>query len=361
MPSSLYIHIPFCKQICPYCDFPKLFYREDWAFSYLNELFKEAKSSLKGQYETIYIGGGTPSCLKEEELISLLSFFSPYLKQGGEFSIEGNPESISKEKAKIMASFGVNRVSLGVQSSNPEFLSLLGRGHSYDDVKRAYSFLKEAGIDNLNADMMFALPGQNKLEAKEDAMAILSLPITHFSSYSLILEPSTLFFKKGIKEASQEEQAEQYEEVKKAAESKGFARYEVSSYAKDEFRCRHNLAYWKDEEYVGLGLGAAGYEAGVRYKNTSSLFDYLNGKRHVEEEIVGKKEDVAYFLLTNLRLEEGFGIASFRKRFGNEELDSLLSKCRPLENKGLIEIKEGHIRMNKQKLILLDNALVSLI
>lgn len=361
-PSSLYVHIPFCSSICGYCDFVKLLYRDDFAAAYLPSLKEEILSfRIPSKLSTIYVGGGTPSCLKEEDLADLLSFLKPYLGEGGEFTVEANPESLTPEKAQILARNGVNRVSLGMESATPRLLKLMGRRHDLAQVQEAVAALNEVGISNINLDLIYALPEESKEELNNDLEAALSLKTPHLSCYSLILEDSSLFHNKGIKEASSDEQAAQYEMILKRLREEGYRRYEVSNFAQGGHLSAHNLTYWRDEEYYGAGLGAAGYVNGIRYKNFVSLSDYLQSKsKRKEEEKVTLTSDYHYFLLTNLRLDEGFSLASFQNRFGVSFLEKAKKALPKLVAEGLMVVTPERVYCTDRGLLILDQVLLEL-
>ena len=360
-PRSLYVHIPFCASICSYCDFPKLIYSKKWAESYLRSLFIELESLGDiGLLDTIYIGGGTPNCLPLELLESLLSRLEKYLLPGGEFSIEANPEFVNGEQAKLFKRHRVNRISIGMQSSSPKLLKVCNRKHDFEAVRQAVQTLRQAGIDNISLDIIYALPGESLQEAVEDAKKAMSLKPDHLSAYSLILEDGTSFKARGIEESSDEIQAEQYEAIRSLFESNGYRRYEFSSFAKPNKKCRHNLTYWHDEQYYAVGLGASGYVGEKRFRNTKNLNKYLCSEYREEEEIVSPASDREYYFLTNLRLEEGFLIEDFNKRFETDFESEYKLKIRRLIDESLVEISEGRFRVKSDKLILLDAVLVEL-
>ena len=358
--KALYVHIPFCRSICSYCDFCKLLYREEFSFAYLKELKKELISKNLGKMDTIYVGGGTPSALSPKELEDLLSLLSLYKKSGSEFTIEANPESFDLEKARIMVKYGVNRLSFGLESSRNDALELMGREHSLDDVKKALEIARSVGITNLNVDLIYALPGETKEDLKKDIDALLSLKVPHLSTYSLTIGEDSIFAKKGYKEAEQDEQAEQYELILSSFRKAGYERYEVSNFALPGFESRHNSAYWKDEEYVGVGLGASGFEAGVHYTNTRSLKKYLAGNYRECEEKDDEKDALEYFFLTNLRLKDGFALTAFKERFGFEFMERYGEAFASLNKSGLIETKDGRIFATDKGILLLDQILVAL-
>ena len=298
--------------------------------------------------------------LKNEHLVELLSFLSTFLAYGGEFTIEANPEDVTPLFAKTIIAHGVNRVSIGMQSSDSILLAFMGRNHDYETVKHAVKTLREAGLDNINLDLIYALPNETLAMALEDIRKAIALSPDHISIYSLILEEDSIFSKRGIEESSQDDQASQYEALYGLLEENGYHRYEFSSFAREGKKCRHNLTYWKDEPYYGVGLGASGYVGSVRYKNTVSLPKYLKRKWREKEEEITPNDDLSYFFLTNLRLEEGFLLKDFASRFGFSLLEKYKAQVDSLIEKGLCELTSSHFRMRKEKLILLDSALVEL-
>lgn len=357
-PASMYVHIPFCKEICAYCDFPKVLYRQDWAERYLSALLNELKIREVGKVDTIYVGGGTPSSLSLDALDFLLKTLSGHLNRGGEFSIEANPETLSREKIDCLVRNGVNRVSMGVESSLPKFLNKLGRKHDFALAKEKVVWLKEAGIENINLDWMIALPNERKEDIQGEAANFLALDVPHLSVYTLILEKGTAFFNDGVEELSEDEQGEQYELVLSLLRKAGYRRYEVSNFCKPGFECRHNLTYWRDEEFYGIGMGASGFVDGKRYSNTRSLSSYLKG-----EGITAPNEEsgVEDFLLTTLRLEEGFSLNDYQRRFKTSFLDDFPKSFPKLEQEGLLSIKDGRVLPSDRGIEILDHVLLTLI
>jgi putative oxygen-independent coproporphyrinogen III oxidase len=359
-PKALYVHIPFCSSICGYCDFTKLIANPAFIESYLPALFREIDSFHLSKVTTIYVGGGTPSVLSLPELKALLSRLSPFLEEGGEFTFEANPESLSPEKLRLLASFGVNRLSIGMQSSDPKLLGLMGRKHSYQDVVKAVAAAKEAGISNINVDLIYALPGENADLLAQDISALLALDVPHLSTYSLILEDDSIFKAKGISEASEDAQAEQYEQILKALRAAGYDRYEVSNFCREGKMSRHNLVYWHDEPYYAAGLGASGYIGNLRYRNTRSLQKYCAGQWREEEESVTPVDDVHYFLLTGLRLESGISLKAFADRFGFSFLTKYPKEVLKLKEEGLLDQKGDSLFATDRGIMLLDRILEEL-
>lgn len=363
MATSLYVHIPFCSKICSYCDFSKVLFNEKWAFSYVDRLIEEISSYHIEPHsqKTIYIGGGTPTQLPDILFSKLLAYLKDYLAEDGEFSVEANPDSLTKSKAFLMKKHGVNRVSIGVQSANPKYLELMDRTHDFEDVKANVENLRRYGITNINVDLIYALPNETKEEVLNDVFSLLSLDVPHISTYSLILEEATVFKSKGYKEADQEVIAEQYEAILKTLRDNGYERYEVSNYAKPGYESKHNTVYWKNEEYYGVGLGASGYLNGVRYKNTKSMTKYLKGTTICEEEKVEDKDKPLYFLMTNLRLKEGFKIEDYEAYTGKNFDETLGNKVDKLIKTGLLVKESGRVYVTDKGMLLLDKVTVDLL
>lgn len=363
MTTSLYVHIPFCSRICSYCDFSKVLFNEKWAFSYIDKLIEELDgyNIPKHSQKTIYVGGGTPSALPDVLFNKILAYLSQYLVEGGEFSVEANPESLSVEKIGILKENGVNRVSLGVESSQNKYLEMMERPHSFKEVEEVISNLKGAGLTNINVDLIYALPGETNEEVETDINALLSLDVPHISTYSLILEDSTKFKNLGLKEADDSVQAEQYELILKTLRQHGYERYEVSNYSKPGFESKHNQVYWRNEEYYGCGMGASGYLNGIRYKNTGSILAYLSGKTVAEEEPVLDSDKPLLFLMTNLRLKDGFEISKFKEFVGTDFKEFAGEKLQKLIQDGLLVEENGRIHVTDKGMLLLDKVTISLI
>ena len=349
-PLALYIHIPFCHDICGYCDFAKIRYFPDLADKYLFSLEKELKSlHINHQLKTIYIGGGTPTALSDEQFKRLMDLIKPYTKGVIEYTIEANPESLTKEKLLLMKDGGVNRLSIGVESTNDKILSLLNRKHTFEDVKKAYLEARLLGFDNISFDLILGLPNVTKKMISEDIDNIISLNPEHISCYSLTVHENTKFYIDGIREVEPDISREMYDIVEEHLISNGYIHYEVSNWCKPNRKSLHNMTYWKDEEYYAIGLGAAFYVNNVRGTNTRNLTKYLNGEFLEESSEVSLREDMNYFIMLNLRTNEGLSLDSFFERFGvnlcddkKEMVDSfVIQKLLRIENNSLIPTYVG--------------------
>ena len=359
--NSLYIHIPFCSKICPYCDFVKIIDNEQFKKRYVDEIIKDISflTANEAKFLTIYIGGGTPSILNNEELIKLLSAIKPLLKDNYEFTIEVNPESLTIEKLKIFKECGVNRISIGIQSFNKKILKEINRDFNIDYFKLIN--LVKKYISNINVDLIYGLPSQNLNILKEDLDNFIKLDINHISIYSLILEKGTEFYLKGVNEVSDEISREYYDYILNYLRSNGFKRYEVSNFAKPGFESRHNLTYRRNNQYIGIGCGASGYEYPYRYKISSSLTEYLKGKRKRDKEIVYKKDNLEYFLICNLRLKDGFDLREFKKHFGFDFVKKYKNIINQYINSGFLVVNKYQIYCSDEGLIKLDFLLRDLI
>lgn len=363
--SSLYIHIPFCESICDYCDFTKLQYFHNFATNYIAKLKEEIKSkNINYKLKTLFIGGGTPTSLEDSLFLDLLSFLSTYVDNNTEYTIECNPESLSVSKLKIMHQYGVNRISIGVESTDDKILKSINRKHTFLDVKNAINNAINIGITNINVDLILGLPNVTYTRLKKDIENIISLPIKHVSCYGLTVHEHTVFYINKITPPSDDVIRKMYDLVNEILTNNGYIHYEVSNWCKPNFMCKHNLVYWKDEEYFGCGLGASGYEDNTRYTNTRNLSKYLldyNTKEMVES--ISLNDDKTYFLMTNLRTILGIDLKRYFDKF-NEDfyltnkvyLDSLIDK------KILIFDKENNkIYCSYEGLMTLNQILLNLI
>ncbi len=359
--DAMYVHIPFCKSICSYCDFTKVFYSFLYEEKYLDSLFNEIKLEKPNRCKTIYIGGGTPSVLSNNGLERLLGFLSNYLEQEYEFTIEVNPETIDEEKVKIFKKYGINRVSIGVESFNNDMLVFLGRKHSYDDVKNCVNLLNQYDITNYSFDFIYGIRGLTINHLEYDFKCIDILNPKHLSFYSLILEDNTCLKAKQYQELDEDEVVNQYDYIYKELIKRGYNQYEVSNYCKEGYKSKHNLVYWKDKQYYGFGLGASGYIDNKRYVNTKNLTRYLicDYKREYEElTIEGIKEE---YILLGLRLNEGISLKEYNNKFNEDLLNIKKEEINSLINDNLIKISGDRLFTTYKGMLLLDMVILKLI
>ena len=350
--QALYIHIPFCEKICDYCDFTKLQYFRKFAIPYLEALEKELKSYSIKDLKTIYVGGGTPTALEDDLFLQLLKIIEPYSKGIQEYTFEANPESLTISKIRMLKDYGVNRISLGVQTTNDKILKMVNRHHSFKQVKTAIKNLKEVGINNINVDLILGLPHSSEKILKEDLDNILSLDIKHVSCYGLTVNPHTALYNKGFKEPDGDALRKCYDIVEEKLTNNGFVHYEVSNWAKPGFQSEHNLTYWRNEQYFGVGLGASGYLGTIRYKNTVNLSQYLRGDYVFEKEKVSKKDKLTYQIMLNLRTIEGLDVSFVKNK--DPEIAELIEK-------GLIVFKDQRLVSTYPGMMILDQIILKLI
>lgn len=363
-PTSAYVHIPFCTQICYYCDFSKVFIKNQPVDAYLQALIREFERYDIKQLRTLYIGGGTPTAITAQQLDYLLTNLTKNLDLSvlKEFTIEANPGDLTEDKIEVLKQSAVNRVSLGVQTFNDKQLKQIGRSHNEAQIYDTIASLKEAGFDNISIDLIYALPDQTMSDVKENVAKALALDIPHLSLYSLILEHHTVFMNKmrrGKLNLPQEDlEAEMFDYIITELEKNGFEHYEISNFTKPGFESRHNLMYWDNAEYYGVGAGASGYIAGVRYRNQGPIQHYLKavseGNARLSEEVLTKEEMMEEELFLGLRKKSGVSIAKFEERFGISFEERYGQVVAELRQQGLLVPDDEMIRMTKKGLFLGD-------
>ncbi|MBS5950562.1 MAG: oxygen-independent coproporphyrinogen III oxidase [Clostridium sp.] len=323
---SLYIHIPFCKQKCFYCDFPSYasidYLREDYVKALCKEIEEKA---INYKIKSIFIGGGTPSYLETKEIAKLLKTISKLdLEEGLEFTMECNPGALAEEKLKTMIDGGVNRISMGLQAVQNSLLKDIGRIHTFKEFTENFNLARKVGFKNINVDLMFGLPNQSFDEWKESLEIIASLNPEHISAYSLIVEEGTAFYKLWEKNKLilplEEDERRMYSETKEILKAKGYHQYEISNYSKEGYECYHNKVYWKSMNYLGLGSASTSFIDGKRIKNIENVKAYIDGimddKSIVLEENENSKEDnIEEFVFMGLRMIEGISKEEFKGRF----------------------------------------------
>lgn len=359
--KALYIHIPFCERICDYCDFAKLQYFRNFAINYLDSLKNELEQYRPYGVETIYVGGGTPTSLEDDLFLKLLEMIKPYSKEVIEYTFEANPESLSLDKLRMMKEFGVNRLSIGVESTNDKILTAINRNHTFKDVKNAVRTAKEVGFDNLNVDLIIGLPNVSKVLLIKDIDNILSLDVNHISCYGLTVHPNTVFFNKHIEEPSGDDLREYYDIVEAKLKENGFIHYEISNWCKPGFESKHNYIYWKDERYYGLGLGASGYLKDKRYINTRNIQLYNKKQYIAEEEMVDKDDDKTYFIMLNLRTIRGIIFQEYQDRFNEDFYKKYEEIIKSLVKDNLIQIDEDRIYPTYDGMMILDQLIMKFI
>lgn len=314
--KNCYIHIPFCSNICSYCDFCKFYYNEKLVDEYLDALLREIKEKYQNEYlETIYIGGGTPSSLSTNQLEKLLQGLhnlntSPNL----EFTIECNITDLSKEKLKIFKKYKINRLSIGIQSFNSNILAFLERKYTKEIILEKIKLAKQF-FSNINIDLIYAVPNETIETLEKDIQLFLSLDIPHISTYSLMIEEHTKLGINNIIPISEELDQKMYETIEEFLSNSGYKHYEISNYAKPGYESKHNLTYWKNNKYYGFGIGASGYIDDSRYTNTKNIKKYISGKYIQEKEKITPVIDASNYAILGLRTISGINKKEFETKF----------------------------------------------
>lgn len=345
--KSVYIHIPFCNTICSYCDFPKIYSNVCSKKKYLNTLKKEIEKKYQNEeIKTIYIGGGTPSVLTEEELQQLFDMIKIFKKSKNcEFTIECNIENIDIEKLKIFKKNGINRISIGVESFDPKVIAYLNRNHTKKDAIKKIKLTKKY-FKNINIDLMYAIPIQTTKSLKKDIKTYLKLKIPHISYYSLIIEPHTKLYNENINYIDEEIDYKMYKIINKKL--KKYQHYEISNYSLKGYESKHNLVYWNNEEYYGFGMGASGYINGIRYNNTKNINEYMSGKYIKEEKKLTKLEQMQEEMFLGLRKIKGVNTKEFEKKFQNKIED--VFNINDLLEKNILIKKDEYMFINKKNI-----------
>lgn len=356
---SVYIHIPFCTNICSYCDFSKMYYNKDFVNKYLISLEKETKERYNGEVlKTLYIGGGTPSSLSYEELNHLFNIISIFnLSDDIEFTMEANVENLTLDKIKLMTKNKVNRVSLGVQTFDKDNLKYLNRFHTKEDVFKVVKILKENNITNINIDLIYGID-EDIEKVKKDIDYALLLDITHISCYSLILEDNTILKNKHTNYIDEDKEVEMYNYITKTLEKNNFIHYEISNYAKEDYYSKHNLVYWNNLDYYGFGLSSVSYIKNVRITNTKNLTKYINGN-YIDNKTLESKEDKQdNELMLGLRKLKGINLNDFKEKY-NEDLESIYDIKDLLKNNYLVK-KDNYLSINKDYIYISNEILINI-
>ena len=356
---SIYIHIPFCNSICTYCDFCKIFYNKKYINDYLNNLEQEIKVRYKSEIvNTIFIGGGTPSSLDDEELIRLMNIIEIFkLNDNYEFTVECNIESITENKLKIMKKYGVNRISIGVESFDNSIIKLLGRNHTKKDVYNKMGIVKRY-FSNINIDLIYAAYDDINI-LKSDIDCFLKLDIPHISTYSLIIEDNTMLKINGMKNIDEDIDYEMYKYIEDTLEKNNYIHYEISNYAKNGYQSKHNLVYWNNEEYYGFGLSSTSYINNERITNTKNLRKYLNGE-YLDTSVYEDKDiRIENEIMLGLRKLDGIDLDRFKDKF-NVSLEDIYN-IDNLISEGYLVKKDNYIKINKKYMYISNEIIVRIL
>lgn len=371
---GLYVHMPFCRQKCYYCDFVSYANRYDIVEKYIKCLKKEivqyatenrimSEHGLEPKYviKTIYIGGGTPSSIDEIYIVSVLKTIKDNFKveEDAEITIEVNPGTVNKDKLESYRGCGINRLSIGLQAVQDDILKSIGRIHTYKDFENTYEYAREVGFDNINVDLMIDLPNQSLENVKESVKTILGFRPEHISVYSLILEENTKMYEminsKEVSIASDELERQMYWYVKETLEKHKYIQYEISNFARPGFQSKHNIDCWKQKEYIGVGAAASSFMEDRRYSNVSRLEDYIENiekrtpnKNLILEETLDFESKMDEFMMLGLRKIEGVDIREFEKKFNVNPIIKYCKVLDKLNHAGLIEIDANNIKLSNK-------------
>lgn len=371
--NALYIHIPFCAKKCNYCDFNSFVSEPNIIDGYLQAVEKEL-CVLKGKYvfHTVYIGGGTPSILTEPQLEKLLGDIIRYIpvSEIREYTVEANPGTLSINKVKLFKEYLVNRVSLGVQSFQDKHLQFLGRIHSGDDAKNAFTLLRQVGFKNISIDFIFGCPGQSLNDWEDDLKTAIELNPEHVSTYALTYEEGTPLMdnlkNEIIHRLEEGIELEMYRFAISCLKSRGYSHYEISNFAKAGYECSHNSVYWRNMGYVGVGAGAYSFLDGVRTSNEKDVFKYIEGikgSRNIKSfrERLEREQLASETLIMSLRLRRGISNTDFYERFGYNIDDQFGDQISKLTKYGLISYHNEELRLTDKGLFVADTVLAEFV
>lgn len=358
--NKLYVHIPFCSNICAYCDFAKIIYHKKYIDDYLDSLIKELKQLNLKNLETIYVGGGTPTSLSANELEKLLILLTPLLKNDYEFTIECNVENISEEKLALFLKYGVNRLSIGIQSFDDRLLKQINRKHTSKEAIESINMIKKMGFKNINIDLIYGFVADEDMSIwKNDIRKAIELDVDHISCYSLTVTEGTLMHYQKIKEIDEDLSRKHYDYLLDALRKSNYQRYEISNFAKLGKESRHNKGYWNNEDYYAVGLGACGKIAGISYQNTKNINEYIQGNYRLSSEKLTDKEEMENYLMLRLRTAEGIEKVQFQKKY-HQSFENMFPKSYNMFISNLIIDEHNCIKCSDEGIMLLDYILVNL-
>lgn len=356
MIHSAYIHIPFCNDICSYCDFCKLYYNSLLVDKYLNSLESEIKKRYQNEViNTIYIGGGTPSSLSIMQLKQLFDILKIFKTENLEYTIECNIESITEEKIKLFKKYGINRISIGIQTLNKKYIKFLNRHHTKEMVKDKINLVKNY-FNNINVDLIYALPGQTLKELDEDLDFILNLDVQHISTYSLIIEEHTMLYINKVENISEDLDYNMYKHICHRLNNNNYNHYEISNFSKKGYESKHNLVYWNNGRYYGFGMGASGYIKNIRYDNTKSINSYLSENYISDSHNLDLEETIENEFILGLRKIQGINKLNFKNKYNINIIDikgvnKLLNEKKLIDDGKYIYINEKYLYISNDILL----------
>lgn len=358
MCKSAYVHVPFCEKICAYCDFFRCGYNPFLADQWLDVILKEIEALKLADLSTLYIGGGTPTALNHKQLESLLKQLSSTITPASEVTIEANVSHLTSAKLQLMKKYGINRISLGIQSFQDHLLERVGRTHRKEDILPCIQHIHDHGIHDISIDLIYGLPNQSLEMWKEDLAYALTLPITHISLYALTIEEHSRFAREGVEAIDASLDADMYEYACKYLNENGFEQYEISSFAKNKCYSQHNLAYWNYDDFYGIGCGASGKAYHSRYDNTKSFLTYL--KKGAEPSVISLSEEDERFemIMMSLRKKEGLKRSLYQHRFHKDVYEDYQEVIDQNIKKGNLMINDHYLYATEKGFPILNDILI---
>ena len=358
--KAVYVHVPFCRDICAYCDFTRCRYHAGLADQWLIAVERELQEKLaQVSVETVYVGGGTPSALNSRQLEQLLKLLAPYTTQVQEYTVEANVESLDEDKMKLLKRYGVNRISLGVQTLQSVLLSIIGRRHTREEVVERIRQLHQYGIHNISIDLIYGLPQQTMEMWQDDLQGIVQhFQISHISLYALTIEEHSQFGRDGVENIDADVETDMYLYAVSYLKKHGFIQYEISNFAKPNAASLHNQMYWNYEDFCGIGCGASGKSGHIRYDNTRNLHTYLQKGSCPDIIELSRQDEMFEMMMMALRMKKGMSLSLFRERFA-ADFETIYSA--PLQKNianGMLQVKDDHVRTTEEGMLLLHDVLV---
>lgn len=358
---GIYVHIPFCKQKCYYCDFISYCNKDDKIEPYIKTLIKEIEmQNIKSNINTIYIGGGTPSYIDSKYIAEIMDKIKKKnVIENVEITIEVNPGTVTRGKLEDYKNSGINRLSIGLQTANNKLLKQIGRIHNYEEFLETYKIAREVGFNNINVDLILGLPNQRIQDLKNSLDEVIKLSPEHISVYSLIIEDGTPIktqIENGKLQLPDEEtERNMYWYVKNTLELNGYKHYEISNFAKNGYESKHNMNCWNQDEYIGFGISAHSYRNITRYSNTDNINEYIRNiksdspeKNRIIHEVQKLEDTEKEFMLLGLRKIDGVSISEFKDRFGDNPIYLYRNELKKLSDENLIKVDENNIKLTNK-------------
>lgn len=361
-PQHLYVHVPFCAHICGYCDFAHVVYRNETVEQWLKAIEKEIQAKeINTDLSSIYVGGGTPTSLSASQLDRFLSLLDPYAEKVQEYTVEINPETLDEEKCLVLGKHGINRASVGFETSDEKLLKLMGRSHTLSDMQQCMFLLRKYGIQNVSLDIMYSLPFQTMESLQKSVKDAICLQPSHLSLYSLTVEENTVFARKGYTSLDEDNEADMYEWICSFLPENGYRQYEVSNFARDGYESRHNCAYWNYRDFYGIGCGASGKENHCRYDHTKNVRTYISDPLKTETTRLNQKDEMFEMWMMSIRLKKGMDLKLFEDTFHVSFLDVYRETTEKMIAEGYLAVCNGYLYCTDKGYEIMNSVLVEYI